>query len=114
MSDMSIQRVLAEMRALSTRAASELAAPAGAAAGQGVQGAPATQFSTLLTQSLAEVSATQSEAAQLATRFEQGASDVSLPEVMVAMQKASLEFEAVTQVRNRLIAAYQEIMSMQV
>jgi flagellar hook-basal body complex protein FliE len=37
-----------------------------------------------------------------------------LSDAVVAMQKASLEFEAVTQVRNRLLSAYQEIMNMQV
>ena len=30
------------------------------------------------------------------------------------MQKSSLAFQAATQVRNKLVAAYQEIMSMQV
>ncbi|HEY8519060.1 MAG TPA: flagellar hook-basal body complex protein FliE [Gammaproteobacteria bacterium] len=104
MSDLQIQQVLAEMRALAARAA-DLPRPEG--------NAPA-QFSKLLAQSLAEVNAAQQEAARLATRFEQGAPDVSLAEVMVSMQKASLQFEAVTQVRNRLVAAYQEIMNMQV
>ena len=40
--------------------------------------------------------------------------DASLPEVMIAVQKASVSFEAVTQVRNKLLSAYQEIMNMQV
>ena len=31
---------------------------------------------------------------------------------MVAMQKASLSFTAMTQVRNKLVDAYQEIMNM--
>jgi flagellar hook-basal body complex protein FliE len=39
---------------------------------------------------------------------------VSLAEVMVASQKASLQFQAMTEVRNKLLTAYQEIMSMQV
>ena len=43
-----------------------------------------------------------------------GDDSVTLPETMVAMQKASISFEAVTQVRNRLLSAYQEIMNMQV
>jgi flagellar hook-basal body complex protein FliE len=33
---------------------------------------------------------------------------------MIATQKASLAFEAVTEVRNRVLTAYQEIMNMQV
>jgi flagellar hook-basal body complex protein FliE len=39
---------------------------------------------------------------------------VSLAEVMVASQKAGLQFQAMTEVRNKLLTAYQEIMSMQV
>jgi flagellar hook-basal body complex protein FliE len=37
---------------------------------------------------------------------------VNLPEVMIAWQKASLSFQAMTEVRNRLVNAYQEIMNM--
>ena len=33
---------------------------------------------------------------------------------MVALQKASISFQAVTQVRNKLLSAYQEVMNMQV
>jgi len=39
---------------------------------------------------------------------------VELSEVMVAMQKASLSFEATTQVRNKLLSAYKEVMNMTV
>ena len=39
---------------------------------------------------------------------------VSLEETMVAMQKAQIGFQAVLQVRNRMVAAYSEIMNMQV
>jgi flagellar hook-basal body complex protein FliE len=33
---------------------------------------------------------------------------------MIEMQKASVGFRAVTEVRNRMVSAYQEIMNMQV
>ncbi len=105
MSDMQIQQVLAQMRAMSARAGGE-------ANGAGSVGG--VQFSNLLTQSMQQVNAAQQHAGDLATRFTVGEPDVSLPEVMVSMQKASLQFEAVTQVRNRLVAAYQEIMNMTV
>jgi len=39
---------------------------------------------------------------------------VSLEQTMVAMQKAQIGFQATLQVRNRLVQAYTEIMSMQV
>jgi flagellar hook-basal body complex protein FliE len=105
MSDMQIQQVLAQMRALSARATETPAA---------TQASGANEFATLLKQSLDQVNAAQQQSSTLATRFVAGDNSVSLPEVMVAMQKSSLQFEAVTQVRNRLVAAYQEIMNMQV
>jgi flagellar hook-basal body complex protein FliE len=130
MSDMQIRQVLAQMRALTERAgnpwggegaagpsAASRTTSAGAAGGTtaaGAAGAPGATFSTLLRESLAEVNETQRVADRQSARFVAGAPDVSLPEVMVSVQKASLELEAVTQVRNRLIAAYQEIMNMPV
>lgn len=104
MSDMQIQQVLASMRALQAKVpvSVDSAAP------------PGVSFGSVLKQSLEEVNSAQQAAGSLATRFQQGDPTVSLPEVMVSTQKASLHFEAATQVRNRLIAAYQEIMNMQV
>ena len=52
------------------------------------------------------------KAAELRDRFEQGDKTVELSRVMVEMQKARVSFEAVKQVRNQLVTAYQEIMSM--
>ncbi len=104
MSDVQIQQVLAAMRTLSARAES---------VAETDRPASGVNFGDLLERSLGEVNKTQQHADHLAARFEQGAADVSLDQVMVSAQKASLEFEAVTQVRNRLVAAYQEIMNMQ-
>jgi len=104
MSDMQIQQVLASMRALQSR----LPVTPETAATQGVN------FANVLKESLGEVNQAQQSATALATRFQQGDPGVGLPEVMISMQKASLHFEAATQVRNRLVAAYQEIMNMQV
>ena len=33
---------------------------------------------------------------------------------MIEMQKANVSFRAVTEVRNRMVSAYQEIMNMQI
>ena len=54
----------------------------------------------------------QAVATNLITDFQTGAGTASVAEVMVAMQKASLSFTAMTQVRNKLVEAYQEIMNM--
>ena len=114
MSDMQIQQVLAQARALAQRAA-------GAGAFDGPRGhtsetprAQGPDFFSVLKQSLDQVNSLEQRADDLATQFSAGIGNASLPDVMIAEQKASLGFEAVTQVRNRLLQAYQEIMNMPV
>ncbi|MFN6886260.1 flagellar hook-basal body complex protein FliE, partial [Proteus mirabilis] len=46
--------------------------------------------------------------------FTLGTPGVELNDVMVDMQKSSISLQMGVQVRNKLVAAYQEIMSMQV
>ncbi len=41
-----------------------------------------------------------------------GDQDVSLAEVMIASQKASVSFQAMLQVRNKLVDAYKDVMNM--
>lgn len=74
----------------------------------------APNFSNLLRQSIDAVNQLQQNASGLATAFERGVPGVDIPEVMVASQKANISFQAMTQMRNKLVSAYQEIMSMQV
>ncbi len=71
-------------------------------------------FGDLVKQSIDSVNEAQSSAASLATRFEAGDQNVDLVRVMVEMQKARVGFEAVSQVRNKLVEAYREVMNMQV
>jgi flagellar hook-basal body complex protein FliE len=106
MSQMEISKVLTQMRAL----ASELHAPLTPSATPGAGSGPA--FGSVLADALASVSSQQEAANTLARNFELGTGDASIAEVMVSMQKASLSFEAVTQVRNRLVEAYRDIMNM--
>ena len=68
----------------------------------------------MLGQAINKVSDTQQASSQLATAFEIGKSGVDLTDVMVASQKASVSFQALTQVRNKLVQAYQDIMQMPV
>ena len=51
-------------------------------------------------------------AADMATKFERSVPGVELPQVMIEMQKASVSFRALTEVRNKFIDAYREIMNM--
>jgi flagellar hook-basal body complex protein FliE len=70
------------------------------------------EFSALLKQAVDDVNRLQQEAKALAESFERGDPNVGVPEVMVSLQKANVAFQAVTQVRNRLIRAYQDVMNM--
>lgn len=102
MIEMEINKVLTQMRALSGE----------------IQGAPQAQpasgvnFGDVLRQSIDSVNEQQDVAKDLVTRFEGGARDVSVAEVMISMQKASLSFQAMNEVRNRLVEAYQQVMNM--
>lgn len=78
------------------------------------QGAARTDFSALLKDALNDVNQLQSSSTAMKTAFERGDEGIDLPQVMIASQKASLSFEAVAEVRNRVLNAYQEIMNMQV
>jgi flagellar hook-basal body complex protein FliE len=69
-------------------------------------------FAELLKSSINAVADAQNTATDMAAALELGDKSVSLPEVMIALQKASLSFQAMTEVRNKLVNAYQEIMNM--
>ena len=58
--------------------------------------------------------AAQQDAQKVQQAFDADAPEANLQEVVVAMQKASLSFQTMVQVRNRLVTAYQDIMSTQV
>ena len=71
-------------------------------------------FSSLLTQSLDSVNEAQQSAGAQAAAYEAGEPGADLTQVMISLQKASLSFQAMTEVRNKLVNAYQEVMNMPV
>ena len=73
-----------------------------------------TGFQQAMTQALRGVSDTQNQATQMQRDMQMDNPTVSLEETMVAMQKAQIGFQATLHVRNRLVQAYSDIMSMQV
>lgn len=80
---------------------------------EGATGASKPQgFGDLFKQAINSVNETQQQSSALSTAYETGDPKVSLAQVMVASQKASVSFQAVTQVRNKLVEAYKDIMSM--
>lgn len=74
--------------------------------------AGAVDFQSALKSSLDQVNQVQLQSQQLAERFAIGDSTVSLSDAMISMQKSSIALQQTVQVRNKLVAAYQEIMNM--
>jgi flagellar hook-basal body complex protein FliE len=74
----------------------------------------ASSFSDMLGMAVSKVNDTQQASNQLSSAFEIGKSGVDLTDVMISSQKASVSFQALTQVRNKLVQAYQDIMQMPV
>ena len=108
MSDnMAIQQVLAQMRSLQAQVG-------GVESTAAATGAAPLDFAAILKQSVERVNELQQESASLKEAMERGDPDVSLPQVMIASERASVAFQATLQVRNRLVQAYQDVMSMPV
>jgi len=71
-------------------------------------------FSGELQASLKRINQLQNTAVQHSNAFQAGSPDVSLNDVMVDMQKASVSLQMGVQMRNRLVTAYKDVMAMQV
>ncbi|TGD73153.1 flagellar hook-basal body complex protein FliE [Mangrovimicrobium sediminis] len=71
-------------------------------------------FAEELRSSIVRINEMQQTARAEGRAFQAGDPGVSLDQVMVDSQKASIAFQTGVQVRNRLINAYKEIMNMQV
>jgi flagellar hook-basal body complex protein FliE len=71
-------------------------------------------FADLVKAALDQTSRVQNEATTLQNRFQMEDPDVGLEQTMIAMQKASIGFQAVVQARNKLVSAYTEIMNMSI
>jgi len=92
MSDMNVNQVLAQMRAMSLEAA----------AIQFRRAVETMIFAFLLKKSIDSVNDTPQAAGENGSCVETGDTNVSLAEVMIASQKASVSFQAMLQVRNKL------------
>lgn len=72
-----------------------------------------TSFAATLESALKDVNQSQQAASDLSASYERGET-VDIAKVMLARQQASVGFEATLQVRNKLLSAYKDIMSMPV
>ncbi|MCX8118298.1 MAG: flagellar hook-basal body complex protein FliE [Desulfobacterota bacterium] len=72
---------------------------------------PFTDFKKVLSRSIEELNRLSEEANQKIEEMVLGEADIH--EAMIAMEKAGISLRLMLQVRNKMIAAYEEIMRMQ-
>ncbi|UUL82263.1 flagellar hook-basal body complex protein FliE [Sphingomonas qomolangmaensis] len=109
---MSVDRIMAmraqilEKNQALSRANPEVAVPA-------TEAPKGNSFTSTLEGMLGDVNKAQNQAGQLSAAYERGET-IDIAKVMLARQQASVGFEATLQVRNKLLSAYKDIMSMPV
>jgi flagellar hook-basal body complex protein FliE len=125
MDPISMDSLLSKLQA-AREAASRLPATAGAGKAAGIAGkasgmatggataAKSVDFASLLAKSVERVDQAQRSAGTMAEQFQLGTGNVSLEDTMVSLQKANISFQAMVQVRNKVVAAYNDIMNMQI
>ncbi len=114
---MDINRLMMEMRALKSQTqafngAGSMAAQDAArsvAQGQSVNG---PKFSDLMTQAIDKVNDVQHASGAIQTAYLKGDPNVDVTDVMIASQKSGVAFDAMVQVRNKLVEAYKDVMNM--
>lgn len=118
-----INRLLVEMRSMKAQTQAfnkpDSLAARDVAEAQGLRGGlqvnpqkDVPAFSEMFGQAINKVNETQQASASMAKSYEQGDPNVDISDVMVASQKASVSFQSMVQVRNKLIDAYRDVMNM--
>ncbi|HZK90493.1 MAG TPA: flagellar hook-basal body complex protein FliE [Stellaceae bacterium] len=105
--------VLAELQSL---AGAAIAPSTSQLVPDAVGGADAAKpsFSDALRSALGQVDASISEASTKATAFAAGDKDLPLSDVMVSLEQANLSLQLASGVRDKVVAAYANIMNMQI
>ncbi len=107
MDTLGIEQMLSALRTTAAQASGKTAENSAPAAG-------GADFAQILQGSIDKVNQTQVEANQMAEKLAAGDTNQNLHEVMIALQTASVSFQEMVQVRNKLVTAYQDVMNMQV
>ncbi len=108
---MDINRLLTEMRSLKSQSQAF-----GSLASKDVAATPDNQngpkFSELMGQAINKVNEVQHASGALQTAYLKGDPSVDITDVMIASQKSGVAFDAMVQVRNKLVEAYKDVMNM--
>lgn len=110
-----INRLLLEMRSLKSqsqafggvRQIGREMAP-----GQSPEQVNGPKFQDLFSQAINKVNSVQQASATTANAYLRGDPGVDVTDVMIASQKSTVAFQAMTQVRNKVLEAYKDIMNM--
>lgn len=110
---MGVDRVMALRAQILER--NQALARANASVSTGAVATPSStpSFGDTLNQALDSVNQRQNAASDISASYERGET-IDIAKVMLARQEASVSFEATLQVRNKLLSAYKDIMSMPV
>lgn len=103
-----IEQMLSALRTTAAQAVGKPVAESSAAPAGGAD------FAQILQSSIDKVNQTQQSADQMAEKLAAGDTSQNLHEVMIALQTASVSFQEMVQVRNKLVSAYQDVMNIQV
>ncbi|WP_343583072.1 flagellar hook-basal body complex protein FliE [Herbaspirillum sp.] len=107
-----IEAMVAQLKAAAARAQGAVAPVESVVKAE--KAAPRVDFSEVLKGAIDQVNDSQQQAAKMSQAFALGDDNVNLSDVMIASQKASISFQTSIQVRNKLVSAYRDIMTMQV
>ncbi len=102
MTEIDTDDLLAQMRVMAAQARG----------GAAVESEASADFGALLQRSIDRVNDLQQQSRTAKEAFQAGTGDMSLAEVMLLSEKAGIAFQAVLQVRNKVIQAYQDVINM--
>jgi flagellar hook-basal body complex protein FliE len=106
MDTLGIEQMLSALRSTAAQATGKTADTTAAAG--------TTDFAQVLKSSIDKVNETQQQSNQMAEKLAAGDTSQNLHEVMIALQTASVSFQEMVQVRNKLVTAYQDVMNMSI
>lgn len=109
-----ITAAIGALSALSSIVSLGNASPPATAAEPSAAGASGPTFSDALNAALSRVDNAIASATDKAKAFASGSSDVSLSDVMVSLEQANLALQTAANVRDKIVAAYTNVMNMQV
>ena len=104
--------MLAAINSVASAAGASTAGASGAAATGMKTGAPAAPFADLMADAAGQVKQLDQQAESAVTGLMTG-SGVDVHQAMIATEKAEMGFDMVVAVREKALAAYQQVMSMQ-